>query len=696
MRHSHRLAIAAFVAAGLLAAAGSAVHAAGNADATQPATADADPDAGFRFANIDPTVRPQDDFYQFVNGGWLGRSEVPSDRPRWGAFDELRDHAEEDVLQIIETAVTERFGQPDPDLAKIADLFLSVMDESGAERAGLAPVAPWLRRIDATADHANLAGLFGELVAQGVLDSTVVSLRVDLDFADTRRHAIYLSQAGLGMPDRDYYLLTTEPMTATRDAYRVHIARVLELSGMEAATAAKAAVQVLRLEVELAHRQWSRAARRDRQLTYNAVAAASLTELAPGFDWPRFLAAAGVDGRDTVILRELSYFPAMAELFAATPIETWRDYLRFRVLDQNAQQLTAALAAAHFDFHNRTISGVPDDPPRWKRGVTVVQQALGEAIGREYVKRHFSPESRERLRVMVSHLKTAFATSIDELHWMSEPTKAEARAKLASFGLKIGYPDRWRDYSALEISVDDLFGNVLRARRFDYQRLLERLDQPVDPHEWSMTPQTVNAYYSPTRNEIVFPAAILQPPFFDPSADDAVNYGAIGAVIGHEISHGFDDQGRRTDGDGRIRDWWAAEDDASYRLLADRLVAHYGAFEPLDGMNIDGQVSLGENIADLAGVTIAHRAYRLSLGGEPPPVIDGWSGDQRFFMGWAQIWRIQYRDDALRRQLVMGPHSPGRYRVVGVLQNVDSFYEAFAVREGDGMWLPPEQRIAIW
>jgi putative endopeptidase len=680
--------ITALAAAALLAAAGN-VGGAPAGDALAPS-------AGFPFANMDPAVRPQDDFYRFVNGGWLTRSEVPSDRPRWGAFDELRDHAEDDVLQIIEAAVAGRAGQADPDLAKVADLYLSVMDEAGIEAAGLAPVSAWLRRVDAIPDHATLAGMFGELVAQGVLDSTLLSLRVDLDFADTQRHAIYFGQAGLGMPDRDYYLLGSEPMAAARSAYRSYIARVLELAGADAAQAAQAATQVLALESELAKRQWTRAARRDRQLTYNPVAAAALADIAPGFDWPSFLAAAGIGGQQQVILREASYFPAMAELLAATPIETWRSYLRFRVLDQNAPQLTAALVAAHFDFHSRTISGIPDDQPRWKRGVTVVQSALGEAVGREYVRLHFSPESRARLTTMVANLKAAYAVSIDELDWMSDATKAEAQAKLASLGLKIGYPDEWRDYSALQISAGDLFGNVLRARRFEHERMIARLGKPVDPGEWFMTPQTVNAYYSPTRNEIVFPAAILQPPFFDPAADDAVNYGAIGAVIGHEISHGFDDQGRRTDGSGRIRDWWTAEDDARYRELAERLVAQYGAFEPIDGMNIDGRVSLGENIADLAGVTVAHRAYRLALEGESPQLIQGLTGDQRFFMGWAQIWRIQYRDDALRRQLVTGPHSPGRYRVVGVLRNIEPFYDAFDLAAGDGMWIPPEERIAIW
>ena len=395
-------------------------------------------------------------------------------------------------------------------------------------------------------------------------------------------------------------------------------------------------------------------------------------------------------------MRELSYFPAMAELFAATPVETWRQYLRFMVLNNTAPVLSSPFVEAHFEFNSRTISGVPEMQPRWKRGVSAVQAALGEAIGREYVARHFSPESRARMEALVENLKTAFRMSIDELEWMSDDTKAEAQAKLATFGLKIGYPDKWRDYSALQVSADDPVGNLMRGSRFSYERSIARLGAPVDPDEWFMTPQTVNAYYSPTRNEIVFPAAILQPPYFNPDADDAVNYGGIGGVIGHEISHGFDDQGRRTDGRGMLRDWWTEEDDARYRERTDRLVAQYSAFEPLEGVPIDGRVSLGENIADLAGLTVAHRAYRLSLGGEEAPVLEGFTGDQRFFIGWAQSWRIKYREDALRRQLMTGPHSPGPYRVIGVVRNVDAFYDAFGIGADDGMWHPPEERVAIW
>lgn len=654
------------------------------------------PVAGFDVADLDTSVRPQDDFYQFVNGGWLERTEIPPDRPRWSTFDELIEQSEYRVRAIIEDFVTARDDPPHPDGAKIADLYLSFMDEDAVEAAGLQPLAPWLERIDTVADHDALAAEFGALRAQGAVTSLPLSFWVDLDFADTRRYTTYFGQSGLGMPDRDYYLLDDDRLAKTRQAYVRYIATLFELAGMEADAAAQAAAEVFALEASLAELHWTRAARRDRQRTYNPVPLSALVDAAPGFNWPRYLTAAGLDGVDEVILREFSYFPAMTALIAATPIGTWRQYLRFKLLDEAAPWLSSPFVDAHFDLHHRTISGIPEQQLREDRVVRAIEQALGEAIGREYVARYFPPEHRVRMETLVANLKAAFRESIDALEWMSEATKAEARAKLANFGVKIGYPDTWRDYGELEIHAGDLVGNIHRAKRFEYERMVGRLGAKVDPGEWLMTPQTVNAYYSATRNEIVFPAAILRPPFFNPMADDAINYGAIGAVIGHEISHGFDDQGRRTDGAGLLRDWWTESDDARYRSLADRLVALYGAFEPLEGVHIDGEVSLGENIADNAGLTVALRAYRRSLGEGEAPVIDGFAGEQRFFMGWAQVWRIQFRDDALRRQLMSGHHSPGRYRVIGVVRNIDAFHEAFEVQEGDGMWLSPEERVAIW
>ncbi len=646
--------------------------------------------------NFDRSVRPQDDFYRFVNGTWLARTEIPSDRSRWGTFDELREQATADVHAIVEEAVAARAQTTDADVAKIADLYASFMDVAAIDAAGLEPVAPLMARIDAVASHRDLARLFGEMQAAGLGWITPLGFWMDLDFGDTDRYVLYFTQSGLGMPDRDYYLADEGRFVEVRDDYRAYIRRLFELAGRDPADAAKAADAIIALETKLAEDHWPRAERRDRQKTFNPTAVDSLPAVAPAFDWNAFMDAAGLGSVDRIILREKSYFPAMAETIAATDLEAWRDYLRFKVLDSAAPYLPAPFVEANFEFEGRTLSGTPEIRPRWKRGVSAVESVMGEAVGRLYVARHFSPESKARMEAMVANLKTAFGQAIDELEWMTDPTKAEAQAKLANFGLKIGYPDKWRDYSGLEIRSDDLIGNILRSRRFEYEYDISRLNGPVDRDEWGMTPQTVNAYYSPTRNEIVFPAAILQPPFFNPEADEAVNYGAIGGVIGHEFSHGFDDQGRRTDGKGLLRDWWTPADDARYRERADRLVAQYEQYEPIEGMPINGRLSLGENIGDLAGVTMAYRAWKLSLDGQQPAVIDGFTGAQRFFMGWAQIWRTKYREEALRRQLTVGPHSPGHYRVNGVVTNIDGFFDAFSVDTADGMWRPEDDRVRIW
>jgi len=688
----------AFVLSGLGGAADAAARGAVNPVTPDPATGKVRraPVAGLADFEPNPSLRPQDDFYAFVNSGWLARNEIPADRSTWSAFHELDEQADRQVRAIIGEIATQRDATIHPDLVKVADLYLSFMDEEAIESAGLQPINAWLERIDAIGDHEALAAAFGTLRAEGVIESLPFDYWVDLDYANSERYALYVMQSGLGMPDRDYYLLDDESMATMREAYVTYIARLFELAGADAAAAADAAGRVFGLESALAAQHWTRSARRDRKLTYNPTAVDALPGIAPGFDWPAFMAAAGLGGQDEIILRELSYFPAMATLFAATDVATWREYLRYKLLDESAPLLGKAFVEARFDFRLRALNGVPAQPERERRAAYLIDEALGEAVGREYVARHFPPEHRARMAAMVANLKIGFRRSIESLEWMSETTKAEALAKLDAVDVKIGFPDDWRDYSALEIRADDLVGNAHRARRFNYERMIGRLGGPVDRGEWFLTPQTINAFYLPTRNEIVFPAAILRPPFFNPAADDAVNYGGIGAIIGHELSHGFDDQGRRTDGKGQLRDWWSEEDDARYRELAARLVAQYSAFEPIEGTNIDGEVSLGENMADVAGLTIAHRAYRLSLDGRNAPVIDGFTGDQRFFMGWAQAWRMLYREDALRRQLASEPHSPGPYRVFGVVRNIDAFHDAFDVEEGDGMWLAPEERIAIW
>ncbi|MDQ3606979.1 MAG: peptidase M13, partial [Gemmatimonadota bacterium] len=460
--------------------------------------------------------------------------------------------------------------------------------------------------------------------------------------------------------------------------------------------AAAGAKAIMALETSLAEKHWDRARNRDRELTYNLKNVAELESLMPAFSWSRFIRSASAERTPAVVVRQPDYLPALNSALQQTPLPVLKQYMTFKLLDSYAGVLSRDFVDAHFAFRGRTLSGLEEQRPRWKRGVTATEGALGEVAGRLYVEQHFRPEQKARMQELVDNLIAAFRQGIDELEWMGPETKAEAQAKLARFNVKIGYPDRWRDYSALEVRSGDAAGNAMRANQFGHNRMVDRLGKPIDRDEWGMTPQTVNAYYSSTMNEIVFPAAILQPPFFNMEADDAVNYGAIGAVIGHEISHGFDDQGRRSDGEGNLRDWWTETDNAAFQERANRLVEHYNAFSPIAGMNVNGRVGLGENIGDLSGLAVAYKAYRISLNGQEAPVIEGFTGDQRFFMGWAQIWRILWREEALRQQLLTGPHSPGEYRVTGVLRNMPEFYAAFGVKEGDGMYLPPEQRVKIW
>ncbi|HHQ14231.1 MAG TPA: M13 family peptidase, partial [Chromatiales bacterium] len=539
----------------------------------------------------------------------------------------------------------------------------------------------------------DLTDYFGHALAIGV--QTPVNFFVDADAADPTRNLAYLWQDGLGLPDRDYYLSDHEQLVETRKKYQAHVGRLLNLAGW--ADDDDAAGTVIGLERKLADIHWSRERNRDRATIYTNKFTEELARaLTPDFDWARFLDAAGFGKLDQFVIAQTDYFQALATLLHETPLDDWKTYLRFKLLKAYAPYLNQDFVEEDFDFQGRILRGQQQLRPRWKRGVRLINTALGEMVGKHYVQRHFPPESRQRVQQLVENLRQAFAQSINSLDWMAPETKAQARKKLASFTSKIGYPDKWRNYDALEIRADDLVGNVMRSRAFEHAHEASKLHKPVDRSEWGMTPQTVNAYYRATMNEIVFPAAILQPPFFDPAADDAVNYGAIGSVIGHEFSHGFDDQGRKFDGEGRLRDWWTEKDTAEYERRAQVLVAQYEKYEPVPGIHINGQVTLGENIADLAGMVMAHRAYQLSLDGRPSPVIDGYTGEQRLFIGYALGWRTKYRQERLREMLLSDPHSPARYRVNGVLRNLPEFYSAFDVKPGDPMYLPPEQRAKIW
>jgi predicted metalloendopeptidase len=646
---------------------------------------------GVDVAGFDTEVRPQDDLFEYVNGKWLAETPIPEDKSNYGAFAQLDDQAQEHMRAIIEEAAKSD-AAPGSEERKIGDFYTSFMDVERVDSLGLEPLKPELARIDAIGSPEGLLGYLAWV--QRTTVSVPLGFYVNQDERDTTTYIVYFSQSGLGLPDRDYYFKQDEPFTKIRDAYVRHVARTLELAGD--ADAAGAAQRVMALETKLAEKQWTPVQNRDREATYNRYDAAGAETLMPGFPWAAFLEGSGLDPKAPFIISQPSYFEALSALVNEVPIEDWRSYLRWQLVRAYSPYLSQPFVDADFDFYGRTLRGIEQNRERWKRGVEAVNVALGEAIGHLYVDRHFKPEAKARMDALVANLREVYRQAIDQLEWMSPETKKQAQAKLAKFGTKIGYPDKWKDYSALVVEPDALLANVLRSQEVEYLRQTAKLGQPIDRAEWFMTPQTVNAYYNPAMNEVVFPAAILQPPFFDVEADDAVNYGAIGAVIGHEFSHGFDDQGRKSDGDGNLRDWWTEEDAAEFTKRAQGLVAQYNAYNPIDDLHVNGELTLGENIADLAGLTMAHRAYLLSLGGREAPVIEGFTGDQRFFMGWSQVWRRKYRDDELRRRLLIDPHSPSRYRVIGVIGNMPAFYEAFDVAAGDRMYIAPEARVAIW
>jgi putative endopeptidase len=646
---------------------------------------------GIDTTNFDRSVRPQDDFFRFVNGGWLARTAIPADASSWGAFNELRENSRSALHTILDEAA--RGNAPDgSEGRKVGDLYASYMDSARVESLGIAPLQPDLAAIAALTTTAQLPATFAHFARLGLPWPVAVS--VGPDQKSSRATIVTISQSGLGLPDRDYYLLKDAKSAATRDAYRAYATTLLTLADQP--DPAGAAGRILALETAIAGKHWDRARSRDRNATYNKLTVAQLAAMSPSYDWHAYLTAAGLGAATDVVVRQPDYIAAVDAIVASTPASTWRECLTFKLLDAYADELPAAFQQARFDFRGRTLSGQQELSERWKRGVDEVEGILGEAAGKLYVERNFKPEAKARMDAMVRNLREAYAVGIDSLDWMSPATKTQAKAKLAKFTVKIAYPDKWRDYSALQIRRDDLLGNVRRANEFRYADMVSQLGKPVDRTRWGMTPQTVNAYYNASGNEIVFPAAILQPPFFDVNADDAVNYGAIGAVIGHEIGHGFDDQGRKSDGEGNLRDWWTPADATAFEARTTRLGAQYDALSPLEGMHVNGRLTMGENIGDVSGLAQAYRAYRISLHGKEPPVIGGFTGDQRFFLGFGQIWRTKFRDEALRQQILSNPHSPGMYRAYVPLTNNDVFMRAWGVKPGDKMYRAPEDRVKIW
>jgi predicted metalloendopeptidase len=666
------------------------------APASAPVAAPAPPPApvltsGITSANMDTAVKPADDFYRYVNGHWLDVTQIPDDKPMTGAFVKLDDDAKANVRTVIEDAA--KNPGADADKVKIADLYASFMDEAALDAAGLKPLEGEFAKIDAITDKKQIPALVAHLIEIGA--TAPFGVFVHQDNKDSTKYVADIGQDGLGLPDRDYYLENDAKLKAIRENYVKFVEKVLGMAGdKNAAASAKA---VMAFETDLAKAQWTKVELRDPVKAYNKETFADLAKLAPGYDWKSYLGAAGIDGKvDYVIVGQPSYISGLDKILAKTPLATIKTYFRWQLLRDYAKFLSKDYVDARFAFYGTELRGVPQDLPRWKRGVSLVENAIGEAVGKLYVAQFFPPESKARMDQLVKNLLAAYKQSIETIDWMTPETKKAAQEKLAKFMPKIGYPDKWRDYSALEIKKDDLVGNVMRANAFEYQRNINKLGKPVDRAEWGMTPQTVNAYYNPELNEIVFPAAILQPPFFDAKADDAVNYGAIGAVIGHEISHGFDDQGAQYDGDGNLRDWWTKEDHEKFKAKTQALVAEYSALEPVPGYHLNGELTLGENIADNSGLAIAYKAYQISLNGQPAKTLEGFTGEQRFYIGFAQVWAAKLRDKFAIELIKSDPHSIPIDRVIGTLHNQPGYFKAFDVKEGDKMWVAPEKRVTIW
>lgn len=645
--------------------------------------------AGLDLKGMDTSVRPQDDLFSAVNGGWITATRIPPDKASYGSFNILRDQSDERVKAIVEGLASNR------KLAgieqKLAAFYRSYMDTKVIDKQGLDLARALLDRIDAIHNDTDLARVLGKM--QGVVKSPLV-VSVGPDDKDTSTNVIVTWQSGIGLPDRDYFLKDTPKFAKAREAYQTYLETLLRLSGSKKAAADAREVFVLERKIAEAH--WDKVDNRDPVKTYNAMDLTVLADKAPGVDWPVYFKAAGLTWTNKIVVSQPSMVTGFARLTGEFPMETWRAYLRVRVLDSLADVLPRAYRDASFNFHGKTLQGLEEEKPRWQLAVQSLNASLGEAVGQVYVAKHFPPEYKARMQTLVDNLMKAYKTSIDNVSWMTPETKMKAHEKLGTYVTKIGYPEKWRDYSGLVVKDGDAFGNRMRAGRFEHERKTRKAGQRVDRSEWGMTPQTVNAYYNPNFNEIVFPAAILQPPFFDMAADDAINYGGIGAVIGHEISHGFDDQGSQFDGQGNLNSWWSPADRKAFDALGDRLAKQYESYEPLPGYKINGRLTMGENIADLSGLQIAHKAYRLSLGDKEAVVMDGLSGDQRFFYSFGQIWRTKMRDDAMIQRLTTGPHSPPRFRANGAAENDDAFHAAFGTKAGDKMFKPDAERIRIW
>jgi endothelin-converting enzyme/putative endopeptidase len=643
---------------------------------------------GYDPAAMDQSVKPGDDFWAYVNGTWDKKTQIAADRASAGPFVTLSDQAEKDVRQIVEQLANathrDHLGQ------QLGDYYASFMDTAAIDAAGTKPLKPYLAQIQSVKTRDQLLSLFAKPGFASPVDISITP-----DFKNSARYSATAGQATLGMPSREYYLDDSAKMKAHRAAYRDYIITIEKLAGLEGGAAA--ADRIIALETALSQAQWPADQRRDIDKIYNPMSRSELAKLAPQFDWNATLAKAGLGAANTVIVTEPSAVAGAGKILASTPLSTWKEWLAFRFVSDHASYLPKPIDDAHFAFYGKELSGVQQQRDRWKRGVSAVNGALGEGVGQIYVKTHFPPEAEAQMKELIGNLEDAYRERITNNSWMDETTRKAALEKLAAFEPRIGHPVKYIDYSSMKVVRGDPLGNAVRAEDFQWKLDLKRFPKPVDRTLWEMYPQTINAYYNPLANQITFPAAILQPPFFDPNADAAANYGAIGAVIGHEMGHGFDDEGRKFDPKGNLRDWWSATAAKLYSQRTDALVKQYSSFTPFAGVNVNGKLTLGENIGDLSGVEAAYAAYKeYSAKHGEPPVIDGLTGDQRFFIAYAQAWQEKDREDAERQQILTDPHSPGKYRVNGIVRNVDAWYKAFNVQPGDKLYLPPEQRVHIW
>ena len=652
---------------------------------------DATRESGIITDELDAETRPQDDLFRHVNGAWIARTEIPDDKARWGSFSELAEAAENAVRDIIDESQS---AEPGTEARKVGDLFTSFVDEDAVEALGSTPIQPLLASVDDVADVDALLTTVAKFEFQGV--SSFVQLFVDNDPGDPERYIVFLEQGGLGLPDESYY--REAPFAEVRVAYQGFVEKMLGFAGFDDASGR--ASRVFDLETAIAAQHWDNVATRESEKTYNLLPWAGAAALAEGVDLAVWRDAVGAPSGsfDELVVRQPSFVTGLAGLLTPERLESWKDWLRWQIVRSFAAYLSSEFVGANFDFYGKTLTGTPVQRARWKRGVSLVEGAMGEAVGRIYVDRHFAPTAKTTMDVLVGHLIEAYRASITDLAWMTDETRARALDKLGKFTPKIGYPVKWRDYSALEIDAGDLVGNIRATAVFGFDRELGKLGKPIDRDEWFMTPQTINAYYNPGFNEIVFPAAILQYPFFVETRDAAANYGAIGAVIGHEIGHGFDDQGSKYDGDGKLTDWWTPADREAFEKLTSSLIAQYDALAPaqVPDHHVNGALTIGENIGDLGGLAIAWRAYLISLDGAEPPVIDDMTGAQRFFLSWAQAWQMKLRDAEAVRLLAIDPHSPNEFRCNQIVRNIDGFYTAFGVGESDALWLPAEERVTIW